>query len=47
MLHNGINAAEVILNFLILALPIPITWSMPLSRPRKFGLVGTQALGLM
>ncbi|CAG8245271.1 unnamed protein product [Penicillium salamii] len=46
-LHTGINASVIILNFFILILPIPFTWRMPLSRPRKFGLVGIQALGLI
>ncbi|CAG7959321.1 unnamed protein product [Penicillium olsonii] len=47
MLHTGVLACEIILNFFILALAVPFTWRMPLSRPRKFGLVGVQALGLI
>lgn len=47
MLHTGIHATEIILNFFILALAVPFTWNIPLSTPRKFGLVGTQALGLV
>lgn len=47
MLHTGINVSEIILNFFILALAVPFTWNIPLSTPRRFGLVGTQALGLM
>ncbi|KAJ5881586.1 uncharacterized protein N7529_000258 [Penicillium soppii] len=47
MLHTAINASEMILSFFILALPVPLTWRMPLSRARKFSLVGMQILGLV
>lgn len=47
MLHTAINASEIILSFFVLALPIPLTWRMPLSRARKFSLVGIQTLGIV
>lgn len=45
MLRIGINASEIVLCTLLLALSLP-AWKVSFSKPRKFALGGIQTLGL-
>ncbi|KAJ5780241.1 hypothetical protein N7457_005401 [Penicillium paradoxum] len=45
-LNIGVNASETILSFLVLILPIPLLWRMPLSWARRTALGCVQILGL-
>lgn len=44
-IYYGVSVSNMLLDIIILFLPVPLIWGLPLSRAKKFGLCGIFSLG--
>lgn len=44
-MYYGVSISNMLLDVIILGMPLPLIWGLPLSRRKKFGLCGIFSLG--